>query len=265
MIAKLRSQKANNFQAVIAMFLIGSGSAKREMEVLAHAGLSLSYTAALQYLRQLSDEAKKRYRELAKECMIMIVWDNLNIAFRVESQRQNSKDHFDNGTTGTAVPTWNPFTESIRTPHGTLPLHLKPPRTTTDPTFEWNNHQVLPLKKDLEELTTCLIWQLKRLALDHIGGLDHLKPFFEACPTVDPITVHRTDQFPLQAMHIEESSIEGTLRVYVSILRDLGMSNEDLEKHGLMFCDGDLLTDSLVKKVSGIEECFNLALKQLVG
>lgn len=81
MLAKLCSQKANNFQAVIALFLIGSGSAKREMEVLAHAGISLSYSAAIQYLRQLSDEAKKRYCELIKTCMIMIVWDNLNIAF----------------------------------------------------------------------------------------------------------------------------------------------------------------------------------------
>jgi len=136
MLAKLRSQKSNNFQAVIALFLIGSGSAKREMEVLAHAGISLSYPAAIQYLHQLSEEAKQRYRELVKNCMIMIVWDNLNIAFRVEAQRQDSKDHFDNGTTGTVIPMFDPFTGSVRTPHGTLPLDLKPPRTTTNPTFE---------------------------------------------------------------------------------------------------------------------------------
>ncbi|KAJ3925334.1 MAG: hypothetical protein NXY57DRAFT_876615, partial [Lentinula lateritia] len=81
MFARLWSQKANNFQAVIALFLIGLGSAKREMEVLAHAGLSLSYVAAIRYLNQLSREATRKYQELIKQCMMMIVWDNLNIAF----------------------------------------------------------------------------------------------------------------------------------------------------------------------------------------
>ncbi|KAJ7827275.1 hypothetical protein B0H14DRAFT_2595428 [Mycena olivaceomarginata] len=38
-----RSLKANNFQAVIALFLLGSGASKREIEVFAHAGISLSY------------------------------------------------------------------------------------------------------------------------------------------------------------------------------------------------------------------------------
>ncbi|KAF8827077.1 hypothetical protein HHX47_DHR5001104 [Lentinula edodes] len=233
MFARLRSQKANNFQAVIALFLIGSGSAKREMEVLAHAGLSLSYVAAIRYLNQLSREATRKYQELIKQCMMMIVWDNLNIAFRVAAQRHDSKDHFDNGTTSTVLPIWDPINCSTRTPYGTLPLDMKPPRTTTDPTFQWS------------------AMQLKHLAMEHIGGLEHLKSSFEACPTVDPIAVHVTEQYPLPALHEEESSIEGTITVYVSILRNLGMTNEDLKAHGLLFNDGDLLTDSLVEKLEG--------------
>lgn len=161
----------------------------------------------------------------------------------------DSKDHFDNGTTGTAIPTFNPFTLSVRTPHGTLPLNLKPPRTTTNPTFEWSSHQVLPLHKDLEEIAACTIWQLRRLAIENIDGLKHLKPLFETCPKVDPIAIHTTEQYPLPAMHIEESSIEGTIHVYTTILQNLGMTNNDLLKHGLLFNDGDLLTDSLVNAV----------------
>ncbi|KAK7034257.1 hypothetical protein R3P38DRAFT_3185051 [Favolaschia claudopus] len=47
MTSLLRSQKANNFQAVIALFLLGSGAAKREIEVFAHAGISLSYKSVM--------------------------------------------------------------------------------------------------------------------------------------------------------------------------------------------------------------------------
>ena len=53
----------------------------------------------------------------------MIIWDNLNIAFRVGEQRKGSKDHFDNGTTATLIPLYE---------FG-LPLDLKPPRDNRRP------------------------------------------------------------------------------------------------------------------------------------
>ncbi|KAJ3816477.1 hypothetical protein F5880DRAFT_1455394, partial [Lentinula raphanica] len=81
MYAVLRSQRANEFQAVIGMFLIGSGASKREMEVLHHAGISLSYPAIIRHMRLLSEEAKQTYKDVIKECMCSVVWDNLCIQF----------------------------------------------------------------------------------------------------------------------------------------------------------------------------------------
>ena len=252
MVSILRSQKANNFQAVISMFLIGSGSAKREMEVLAHAGLCLSYTATMKHLRTLSTEATAKYCAVIRSCMCSIVWDNLNIAFRVGEQRFDSHDHFDNGTTAMLLKLWDPYLRSMFTAHGTLPLSMKPPRISTNPRFEYSDDQVLPSPQNITELMDCCIWQLKRIALENIGGLEHLKKAFEACPEVDQIHVHITEHFSLPAMHEEESSIEGTIHVYVMILQHLGVTNADLEKHGLLFNDGDLLTNNLVDKVSEI-------------
>ncbi|KAJ6552520.1 hypothetical protein B0H10DRAFT_1692701, partial [Mycena sp. CBHHK59/15] len=81
LISLLRSQKANNFQLVIGLFLLGSGASKREMEVLAHAGLSISYTSIMRHVKALSAEGMDHIWELVKECMVQIVWDNVNIAF----------------------------------------------------------------------------------------------------------------------------------------------------------------------------------------
>ncbi|KAJ7257995.1 hypothetical protein C8J57DRAFT_1007712, partial [Mycena rebaudengoi] len=83
LISVVRSQKANNFQLVIGLFLLGSGASKREMEVLAHAGLSISYQSITCHVKALSAEGMDRIRALIKSCMVQIVWDNLNIAFRV--------------------------------------------------------------------------------------------------------------------------------------------------------------------------------------
>ncbi|KAJ7479459.1 hypothetical protein B0H11DRAFT_2423691 [Mycena galericulata] len=247
MLSISRSQLANNYQVVIGLFLLGSGASKREMEVLAHAGLSMSYSTIREHIHTLSKEAVAKFQKLIKEQMFFIVWDNLNIAFRVESQRLNSGNHFDNGTTATGIPVYNPFTGDTATPHGTLPLSMKPPRTTTFPILDWDINDVLPSPLSTEQLGQCLLWQIKRLAFENIKNLDHLRQAFKECPEIDPIAVHKTDQYPLPAMHEDESSIEGTIRVYVRILRNLGLTDDDLKAHGLMFNDGDLLTDSLIE------------------
>ncbi|KAJ7845679.1 hypothetical protein B0H13DRAFT_1647196, partial [Mycena leptocephala] len=154
----------------------------------------------------------------------------------------------DNGTTATVIPVYNPFTGG-KTPLNTLPLSMKPPRTTTSPIVDWDIHDVLPSPLNVEQLGKCCLWQLKRLAFENIKNLEHLREAFEDCPEVDPIAVHQTVQYPLPAMHEDESSIEGTIRIYMQILRNLGVTDDDLRAHGLMFDDGDLLTDSLVDKI----------------
>ncbi|KAJ7677233.1 hypothetical protein B0H17DRAFT_1139740 [Mycena rosella] len=60
-----RSQKANNYQVVIGLFLLASGSSKREMEVLAHAGLSTSYNTIKDHIHKLSAEGAERFRDVS--------------------------------------------------------------------------------------------------------------------------------------------------------------------------------------------------------
>ncbi|KAJ7621845.1 hypothetical protein B0H17DRAFT_1290185 [Mycena rosella] len=245
----MRSQKANNFQLVIGLFLLGSGASKREMEVLAHAGLSISYTSITGHVKGLSKEGMARVREIVKTSMCQIVWDNLNIAFRVAAERLKAKNHFDNGTTGTVIPVFDPETGG-HAAHGTLPFVMKPLRERTLPVLDWTAEDTLPSPQSAAELSSSCFWQLKRLALSHIPGVPaELKKQFEECPVVDQIPLHKSEQYPVPAMKLDESTLEGTLEVYITILRSMGLDDEALEAHGLMFDDGDLLTDSLKEKI----------------
>ncbi|KAK0435753.1 hypothetical protein EV421DRAFT_1716489 [Armillaria borealis] len=250
MISILRSQKANNFQLTMGLFLFGSGAAKREIAVLAHAGLCVSYTSILDHIKKMSNEGMKEQMGVIQECMCSIVWDNLNIPFRVGEQRFGSKDHFDNGTTATLLVLFGGTEERQRLPLGTIPVSMKPERKTTDPLFDWDITHTVPDRQTLDELTACTLWQVMRLAIEHVPELQHLLETLEACPTVRQILVHITEHYPMPAMHIDESSIEGTIRVYITILTQyLKLSDEDLVKHGLLFTHGDLLTDSLMDKI----------------
>ncbi|KAJ7848344.1 hypothetical protein B0H14DRAFT_2583039 [Mycena olivaceomarginata] len=68
-ISVLRSQKANNFQLAIGLFLLGSSASKREMEVLAHAGLLTKAVEALKQQPRSSDKTAfwTAYKTLADE------------------------------------------------------------------------------------------------------------------------------------------------------------------------------------------------------
>jgi hypothetical protein len=168
------SQKANNFQTIMGLFLLVSGLAKHEVEVLAHAGLLMSYSTLMENIQRLSEEAKARYRQLIQDCMCFLVWDNHNIPFTVESECFSSHNHFDNGMTATLIPLWDPFNSGNRTPHGSLPLDMKPPRDSKNPIFDWKPEQILPKPEQAAQLVNVCKWLLKSVAIDHIEGLGRL-------------------------------------------------------------------------------------------
>ncbi|KAJ7656182.1 hypothetical protein B0H14DRAFT_2659380 [Mycena olivaceomarginata] len=126
---------------------------------------------------------------------------------------------------------------------------MKPERTSTVPNYPWTVADTLPSPSDAENTEQCLIWQLKSIALEYIPELAHLKPLLESCPEIDQIQLHKTEQFPLSAMHEDESTLEGTITVINKLFEQLKASSSDLEDHGLVFANGDLLTDNLVNTV----------------
>jgi len=104
MLAKARNDHATEFQTSMGMYFLACGTSRSLFDVLNHAGLTLSYTQAISKLKRLSEERLTETRKIAKSKAFMLIWDNLNIAFKVSEQRHDWKDHFDNGTTATLVP-----------------------------------------------------------------------------------------------------------------------------------------------------------------
>ncbi|KIJ25073.1 hypothetical protein M422DRAFT_273993 [Sphaerobolus stellatus SS14] len=90
MLAFTRKEKASNLQLVIGLYLLASGARKNLVDVLAHAGLTLSYRSIIRQVKNLSEEATANIGRIFREQMCGIVWDNLNIAFRVGEQRTNN-------------------------------------------------------------------------------------------------------------------------------------------------------------------------------
>ncbi|TDL15504.1 hypothetical protein BD410DRAFT_684999, partial [Rickenella mellea] len=250
MLAFCRSQKASNFAIILGLYLLAAGASKREIQVLAHAGLCLSYTSILEHVKKLSAEGTQCYIKEAHRNACSIVWANLNIAFRVSQQRIENMNHFDNGTTATLIPIFDPSTQK-NLPWGALPHSLKLPRETRRPIFDFTPESVLPTGDVTKQLRNNCLYQLKRMAVENVASLARFKGPLGKAPEVKKIPLHRTEQFPLPAMSIDESSIEGTVKVIQQILSELKMTEDDMQELGLLFVDGDLLTMNLLDKVEG--------------
>ena len=233
MLAQTRNEHSSEFQTTTCIYLLACGASHSQFDVLNHAGFTLSYTAAISKIKQLGVERLKEIVGIAKTRAFMVIWDNLNIAFRVGEQRKASKDHFDNGTTATLIPLFG-------VEFGGLPLNLKPARDYRLPILEYGPEDQFPTVEQVQQLEVAELWHIEDILYDAFPDLrERFAAEIPPPPSVRPIPLHKTEQYPLPAMHIDESSLSQTLK----------LSGDGLEKHSIIMCAGDQLTISLLDKV----------------
>ncbi|KAH9484746.1 hypothetical protein JR316_0001646 [Psilocybe cubensis] len=247
MLAKSRNEHATEFQTTMGMYFLASGTQSSLFAVLNHAGISLSYTQVILKLKQLSQERLKLAQTIARLQAFMLIWDNLNFRFIVAEQRHDAKSHFDSGTTATMVPLYG-------FKHGELSCSLKPPRLRHVLELDIKAEDLLPSAEEALRVQQAQIWHISDILYDAFPDLrKRIAKTIPPFPSVLQIPLHKTEQYPLPAMHIDESSLDGTLQVFNSILKDsLKLTEEELKAHGLIICAGDQLSLSLLDKVSAI-------------
>lgn len=246
MLAQCRNEKSSQIQTVTGIFLFACGASKALFDVLNHSGFCLSYTQTIEKLKDLSNERLELIRDLVRRRVCLIVYDNVNIAFRVGEQTQDSKDHFDNGTTATLIPLYD-------VDRGELPLSLLPPRVTRRTTFDFDPcADVFPAGKQVEEIYACMVHHAEEIFLD---AHPEVRKQLGECPELDApmvqaIPIHKTKQYPLPAALIDKSTIDGTLDVIDHIFfRTLKLSEDEIRQHGIFFVHGDQLTCALLDTV----------------
>ncbi|KAJ7106457.1 hypothetical protein C8R43DRAFT_963334 [Mycena crocata] len=220
MLAQAQNERANEFQEVMGTYFLACSTPRRQFDVLAHAGLTVSYSKAINDLKGLSAEGLARLRCMVQEKACMIVWDNLNIAFKVSEQRHNSKDSFENGTTGTLIALYGVL-------RGELELELLEPRTTRKPVIDFEPMDTLPSAEHIVQARHSSLWHVRRILLEWFPklGAKFTKEHGDV-PVVRVIPLHKTEHGPTPALKIDESSLDGTIEVLdTTIIRTLQLDN----------------------------------------
>ncbi|KAJ7280448.1 hypothetical protein C8J57DRAFT_1058002, partial [Mycena rebaudengoi] len=154
MLVQTQNEKSSEYQTAMSFYLLACGTTHSQFEVLNHAGICLSYQSTLQKVKDLGQERLAVVRKIAHKRMFMLIWDNLNFAFRVGRQRLGSNDHFDNGTTASLIVLWG-FAV------GNLPLKILQPRKTRLPVLEFTASDLLPSLEDVQQLEALHRWHIE--------------------------------------------------------------------------------------------------------
>ncbi|KAJ6612996.1 hypothetical protein B0H10DRAFT_1806360 [Mycena sp. CBHHK59/15] len=243
MLAQAKNERANEFQEIMGTYFLACSTPRRQFDVLAHAGLTVSYTKAINDLKGLSAEGLARLRRMVQGKACMIVWDNLNIAFKVGEQRHDSKDTFENGTTTTLIVLYGVL-------RGELELELLAPRTTRKPVIDFEPMDTLPTTEHIIQTRDSALWHVRRTLLEWFPKLGaKFKDDHGDIPVIRAIPLHTTEQLPTPAMKIDESSLDGTIDVIdTTVTRTLQFTAAGMHAHGVMFNGGDLLSLNLTDK-----------------
>ena len=151
-------------------------------------------------------------------------------------QHHDSKAHFDNGTTATLIPLF-------RVKFGGLPLDLLPCHNKCLLLLSFGPADLLPSLEEARCVEDGQLWHIQDIIYDVFPDLRNcFHHEIEAAPSVYQIPLHKMKQYPLPAMHIDESRLDGTVEVLETIItHHLKFTAEDLQKHGVLICAGDQL------------------------
>ena len=222
MLARTRSERANTFQTVFSFWLLANGASRSVFSVLHHAGICVSYVTVTRHLRKLADEQLNHVRDVVKRAPFLISWDNLCLRHDVAEQREGNKSSFLSGTTATII-------ELFGLELGELNTNMLPPRRSRLPIMSFGIEDLLPSQQQIQELDSAFLFHIIDILFDFFPTLkarfkDQVNP-----PTILPIPVHKTAHHSLPYLTINEATLDGTLSILETIVRDtLQLDAEDL-------------------------------------
>ncbi|KAN0130508.1 hypothetical protein V8E53_011594 [Lactarius tabidus] len=221
-----RSQKNSYAQHVMGLYLYSTGASRQQISVMNHLGMSVSYVTLagqgnkaenlltsktdlatlglrkhrLGTLEALSESMRKETRKVASSNLYGLVYDNINMVWKVAEQIIGRTDSMENGTCATLVSLFCANVEDLKAVALERGFHLAPELKVSD---------IVLTKDEYTFHCKCLIHTVLRIAVQNGGP--RLQVFRKELQAMEPrskfqIEVHKSEIYPLPAMNINKAS-----------------------------------------------------------
>ncbi len=251
-----RSHHCNLLQRVLAIYFKFKGLSAKGCDTLHALGITMSSKWITDAVEKLSEAEKAELHRMINLYPWLLTWDNINIIFRVFSQRLDKKAALGCGTAAMVF---------VKKDAPSMP-----PTITQDLRKQWAWGMEHPLTAlDIVDLHMESAPQIEAWMVDHIlrSLLDapefDLKSYdgrnsaaLRAPPPVEELPCgpeHVTEEFMLGTLAIPEQSYEDNDRVFTRLKEQLGIRTREQRRqfslHELIHVVGDQLTTSRVRGV----------------
>ncbi|KIK32774.1 hypothetical protein CY34DRAFT_27153 [Suillus luteus UH-Slu-Lm8-n1] len=96
--------RCNTLQCVFGIFLHSTGTPQRVIDVLAHAGVSISTQSIATAVKSLSNEAGVQIKQAVQTLTTALAYDNFDIDFKTAQPTIEHQSQFVSSTSATAIP-----------------------------------------------------------------------------------------------------------------------------------------------------------------
>jgi hypothetical protein len=249
-------------QSILGIFYHSTSVPEKVIEMLAHAGLSISLTSIHSAVKSLSLEASRKIKAAVRTLATAFAYDNFDINFKSSEPTVEHPSSFVSATSATAIPLFgvsNP--EALRSSQCYWEKDPKNPSPSAQPikinleglsAFHLQSSSRKAPGQKFSPLLANYAWHIRDILIQRGEHFGSLAPHLAQPAAVNRIPLHQTTQIPCRSMNIKESMPDGNIEVMESLLRQGGIrepedkrfdpeNDVDMSEH-ILLIHGDLLT-----------------------
>ncbi|TFY52853.1 hypothetical protein EVJ58_g9778, partial [Rhodofomes roseus] len=228
-VAKSSNQQSNAFPSIVGVFEHACNTPDRVIEMLSQLGLSISPSSINNAVSSLARKAEIKRRQVGQELLTAYAYDNFDVAFNVRTPTVDGGDRsLAHLTSATMIPLAHGVEkEDLKVSDelwskSRFNLKRKPEESNDEHTSGFDDLRLLDLHPDdsvhpsgLNRRQCYQSWNFVKDLIEH--GPSYFEKFRDehaAHPpeVVEQIPLTKTQQYPLRAMNINESTNQGNIQ-----------------------------------------------------
>ncbi|KAH9068260.1 hypothetical protein EDB83DRAFT_2222816, partial [Lactarius deliciosus] len=263
-ILKSANKNCNYLQSIMGIFVHSANVPQHVIEVLAHAGLSISIKSIQRAVKSMSNDSAHRIKDSLRTLKVAIAYDNFDINFKMSKPTLTHQSSFVSATSATAIPLV--CVEDIEVLRCSEELWEKDPRNPSPLAaasrvvfnefdlvkYHAMDHYNQPSPgKDISPQQEAFAWHVREILVNHGQYFGKLSKHLGALDPILEIPLTKTEQIPMRSMNIKQSSVDGNIEVMENLLQQGGLGdatepgfstsgNVDISEF-VLFVHGDLL------------------------
>ncbi|KAJ7591737.1 hypothetical protein C8J56DRAFT_1046070 [Mycena floridula] len=249
-----RNHHRNKLQKMFAIYLKFKGTSAKAFDTLHALGLVMSHKWTANAVEAISAHAMAEVNQLVKEYPFLLSYDNIQLAFRVFSQRLDNHGEFGNGTAATVYIKKDaiPMTAEINRRLRDFRERGLPNPITAEKIFDLGNDSYPHIRTQMVYQVLDFLLNAPEFNLKTYSGKD--SPALNPPPPVRQLPSgpdHITLQHLLGSVNIPEASYHDHIKLIHEWLTQLGMASTAADKiliaieKIITFCGDQLTIDRL--------------------